>query len=400
MRVCLISEDDVLREELREVSPVPFETVMPGEPPGLADLYIWDGEPGTHVSLLSSSDRHLFLIDRAKLDRFDRKKSGVCLLKPVNTSTLRAFIELAEMEWRRSQEAAQVDALRSERDALLQYVLQANLRLQEYDQDRTNFLARALHDLRVPLTAVQGYCVLIMEGQLGAVNTQQRDLLRRMEHSTRRLSRLVCGMFELTVKGQVARKLRLEQGDIEQSLNQALCEVAPFVRDKQLVVTAEINPAPETFLYDAEQIEQVLVNLLENACKFTPKQGSIEIHGYCIDSVESANPAATAVQATAYRIDIRDSGPAIDPARLSSIFEQYTSYSGPLDRSGAGLGLAICKLLVHSHNGRIWAESGDEGVVFSVALPFEPFTAEVRRGEKMHLCAAVNKSDGRSNEAV
>jgi signal transduction histidine kinase len=378
MRVCVISNDEALRQLLHEVSPVPFEAVLPGQPPGSADLYIWDREPGVDELALSETDKHLFLVGREMLHTLEAKSElgPVCLLlKPVNGVTLRSFIELAEAKWRKSQEAAEVNALRSERDALLQYLLQTNLRLQEYDQDRTNFLARALHDLRAPLTALQGYCGLMMEGRLGAVNPQQQELLKRMEHSARRLSRLVCGMFELSVKGRVVRKLRLEQADIEHTLNQALYDVSPFVQEKHLNITTRMDSAPHRFVYDPEQVEQVLVNLLENACKFTPRHGSIEICGYCVDSVQQNKPALSPAQAAAYRIDIRDSGPGIDPSRLSSIFEEYTSYSGPMDRSGAGLGLAICKLLVHSHSGRIWVNSSGDGAEFSIVLPFEPVVA-------------------------
>lgn len=382
MRVCLISDDDALRGLLEEVSPVPVETIAPGQTPRPADLYIWDNGPESRTRPLFGADKHLFLVDRSALHKFetDCETGPVCLLlKPVNGATLRSFIELAALEWQRMREAAHAGALRSERDALLQYVLQANLRLQEHDQDRTNFLARALHDLRAPLTALQGYCGLMMEERLGPVNAQQKELLKRMEHSARRLSRLVCGMFELSVRGHVARKLRLEQGDIEQSLQQALHDVSPFIQEKQLAVTAQMDPAPDAFFYDPEQVEQVLVNLLENACKFTPRHGSIQIFGYCVESVQNAVPA-DAPGAAAYRIDIRDSGPGIDSSHLSSIFEQYTSYSGPLDRSGAGLGLATCKLLVHSHNGRIWAESSGDGAEFSIVLPFEPAMAESAPG--------------------
>jgi signal transduction histidine kinase len=69
-------------------------------------------------------------------------------------------------------------------------------------------------------------------------------------------------------------------------------------------------------------------------------------------------------------VDIRDSGPGIPAEHLDRIFEEYTSYSGGQDRSGGGLGLAICRLILSRHGGRIWAESSSEGAVFSFVLPF------------------------------
>jgi signal transduction histidine kinase len=305
----------------------------------------------------------------------ERLGSACILLKPVKAGMLQAFVESAETEWR---QAEQVDTLRADRDVLLQYVLQANLRLQEYDQDRTNFLARALHDFRAPLTALYGYCGLLVEGQLGAVNLRQKELLQRMRFSTRRLTRLASGMFDLSVEGRVPKQLRLEEGDIDDSVRQALHELAPFIHEKQLAITAQLSPAPQPFFFEQEQVQQLLVNLIENACKFTPKQGSIDICGYPI-SIGDELPCDLS-DAPAYRIDIRDTGPGLPPDQLTEIFEEYTSYPDSFGRSGGGLGLAICKMIVKSHGGRIWAESSENGGLFSFVLPFHPPAAPARHG--------------------
>jgi signal transduction histidine kinase len=71
-----------------------------------------------------------------------------------------------------------------------------------------------------------------------------------------------------------------------------------------------------------------------------------------------------------YRIDIKDTGPGIPAELLNHIFEEYTSYSGPQDRTGGGLGLAICRLIMSRHEGHIWADSYEHGAVFSLVLPY------------------------------
>jgi signal transduction histidine kinase len=76
-----------------------------------------------------------------------------------------------------------------------------------------------------------------------------------------------------------------------------------------------------------------------------------------------------------YRIDITDSGTPIAAEHLESIFEEYTSYSGGRDRSGGGLGLAICRMIIDQHNGRIWAENTDKGPMFSFVLPMRHFAS-------------------------
>ena len=76
-------------------------------------------------------------------------------------------------------------------------------------------------------------------------------------------------------------------------------------------------------------------------------------------------------QPNSFRIDIRDSGPGIPSDHLSRIFEEYATYSGGQDRSGGGLGLAICKMILQQHQGRVWAESGLQGAIFSIVIPYE-----------------------------
>jgi signal transduction histidine kinase len=130
--------------------------------------------------------------------------------------------------------------------------------------------------------------------------------------------------------------------------------------------------------FEPTQFEQLLINLLDNACRFTPRHGSIDIVGGPSFWQRRSRPAAgvpverrrrQSDEPNMYRVDITDSGPGIPESFLPSIFEEYTSYSGPDDRSGGGLGLAICRTIVQSHQGSIWATSGKSGVTFSFVFP-------------------------------
>jgi two-component system clock-associated histidine kinase SasA len=82
-----------------------------------------------------------------------------------------------------------------------------------------------------------------------------------------------------------------------------------------------------------------------------------------------------------YRIDIRDSGPQIPAEYIGKIFEEYTSYVGSQDRSGGGLGLAICRMIIHAHEGRVWMENTEYGPMFSFVLPVHSAKAEGQRTE-------------------
>jgi len=388
MNIQLVSRDADLhklcREILHEFSEHDWQLVTdaPGDSASAADFYIWDFQDNGSIpgKLDRSLSSHLFLVHRDELtklhDCLGRSEANI-LLKPVTRPTLSAFLGLAVSA--HEDRVSNASVLHADRDEMLQCLIQTNLKLQEFDQDRTNFLARALHDFRAPLTALSGYCGLLLNEALGPLNADQREVLRRMQHSTKRLSRMASGMFQLSVGRQVKRRAKLDEGDIRECIEQALHEVGPVVDGKSVSVSVELDPETPVLHFESGLMEQVLINLLDNACKFTPRRGRIEVRGYPFfwERRSSRNPSALTTERrrhnsrrpNVYRIDIFDSGPPIPEEHMESIFEEYTSYSGVHDRSGGGLGLAICRMIISEHDGYVWAENTANGPVFSFVLP-------------------------------
>lgn len=289
------------------------------------------------------------------------------LLKPIAEPSLRLALDESVKRCRSEYQ--------EEKRTLLQLTLEAVFKLQEYDHDRVNFLARGMHDFRAPLTALKGYCGLLLDRELNVIDSHHAEILKRMQHSINRLSRMADGMLQLSVRDKLDAKLDLQDADLAACVNQAISEVAGRLQEKDIQLAVDLEPAPEGLVCDLDRIEQVLVNILDNACKFTPRRGSIEIRGCStfwepessprqIDRRMSNLPALNA-----YRLDISDSGPGIPIEQLPKIFEEYTSFSGGRDRSGVGLGLAISKLLISQHKGKIWAECAGNRTVFSFILP-------------------------------
>ena len=389
MHVQLFSPDRELyrlcREVLSEIvgDSWTLSTITAEDPSNQCDLALWDcqGEAPLPECAFSSVSKNLFLVERKDLAGF-RERTGTddghILLKPVTRATLAAFLGMAS-NGRQDGAAHHDSSLRADRDEILQCLIQANLRLQEYDQDRTTFLARAVHDFRAPLTALSGYCGLLLSEPLGPLNEAQREVLRRMQHSSKRLSRMAAAMFQLSVGRHVKRRPDLERGDIRECVEQALHEITPFAEDKSIEISADFAPSDRPLYFEAGQMEQVLINILDNACKFTPKAGTIELRGYPYFWERRMSHAAVPNGAerrhrvrrepNAYRVDIRDSGNAIPQEHLDHIFEEYTSYAGGRDRSGGGLGLAITRMIVNQHEGRVWAENTEQGPMFAIVLP-------------------------------
>ncbi len=396
MNIKLISKDNELASLCREVlAELPghsssLTAVGVEDAGGESDLCIWDFEPNLSISDLDPQcTKHLFLVHRKDLSNFHKRAAGHeanILLKPVTRAALTAFLGQA-------LSSRTASFLRADRDEILQCLIQTNLRLQEYDHDRTNFLARAVHDFRAPLTALSGYCGLLLGEPLGALNENQREVLQRMHNSARRLSRMASAMFQLSVGRQVKRRPDLQKGDLQECLNQSLHEITPYADEKRISITPDLDPCNEDLYFETDQIEQVLVNVLDNACKFTPRGGAIEIRGYpffwerrAVNSAMSSpieRRRHNTDEVNSYRIDIRDSGPSIPEEHLHRIFEEYTSYAGGRDRSGGGLGLAICRMIISQHGGRVWAENTELGPMFSFVLPIYRFESH-SNAEKEH----------------
>jgi len=181
------------------------------------------------------------------------------------------------------------------------------------------------------------------------------------------------GMLQLSVGKQVARVPDLRESSLETPITTAIHEIEPLARDKQITISVNLGGPGGALYFESQQIEQVIVNLLENACRFTSKGGAIDIRGYPICSSSNISRIAgqdcTSAAPNTYRVDVSDSGSGIAPEHLADIFEEYTSYGGSHDRSGGGLGLAICKMIVANHRGQIWAENTSSGARISFTLP-------------------------------
>jgi len=351
--VALFSYDQELATFCREVLAEAFgpESTLVSRAVGRVetgdDVCVWDFVAGESLIPrdlnLVDPTKHLFLVHREHLpalqSHLDTADLNV-LLKPVTRVTLRAFLSGAARRREEKPNADRTATLRVERDEMLQVLIQANLKLQEYDQQRNRFLARSLHDFRSPLTAIGGYCGLLLEEDVGPLTTEQTQILQRMQHSARRLSRLSDSMFQLSIPRDVEPRPKLERANIRESIDEALCDVTLFLEDKRILVNVDVEPS-EDLLFEPSQIQQALCNLLDNACRFTPRDGTIDVKGYPFFWERRTGQATTIERSidrrsrqtkasNSFRVDIRDSGPGIPESDVEAIFEEFSSYSGAL----------------------------------------------------------------------
>jgi len=226
--------------------------------------------------------------------------------------------------------------------------------LKKLDRIKSDFVSTVSHDLRSPLTAILGYTDLLERA--GPLNDMQRDFVRRVKVSVHNITGLVDDLLDLgrIEAGLDMRKDRVPLNDLVQ---ESLETFKDGVADKKLNVELNLVQPTPSIIATPLQISQMIDNLLENAIKYTPEGGTVNL------STEISSGQAV--------LKVSDSGIGIPPNDLPHVFEKFFRASNvSSDMVGTGLGLSIVRSVVELHNGRVWAESlPGKGTTFFVVLP-------------------------------
>lgn len=219
--------------------------------------------------------------------------------------------------------------------------------LAHVEQMRRDLVANVAHELRTPLTATQGLLFAMRDGLMPA----SQENLEQAAEELGRLTRLVEALQELS-RSDATRRLERAPLDLQALAADVLAGMMPLFEERQVGVRREPGP-PVAVLANRDALVQVLVNLLDNAAKYTPPGGWVRMH---------VTPEGEAA--------ISNSGPGISAADLPRVFERF--YRGEKSRSrvtgGAGIGLAIVKNLMEAMGGDVRAESGDGVTTFTIRL--------------------------------
>ncbi len=234
----------------------------------------------------------------------------------------------------------------------------ANQHLQELDRLKGDFLNAASHELRTPLASIMGYSEFLEEGMGGPVSPEQLEFVREIQQGSQRLLRLVDDLLDFARLEAGGFSLDLQEADLREAIAEVAKSLVPQAMAKGVSLELELPDAPCEARMDPRRIEQVLLNLVGNALKFTPAEGRVVIR------VRRA-PGA-------FRVEVEDSGIGIPPALCPRLFEKFFQVDPSTTRSygGTGLGLSIAKALVEAHGGTIdvVSEPG-RGSCFGFTLP-------------------------------
>jgi len=233
--------------------------------------------------------------------------------------------------------------------------------LREVQDLRANFTSMLVHDLRSPITVVSAYAELLAQGGAGAVSDRQRHLLVKIQESCGRMVRLIGEILDLSKLEAGKLHLDRQRFDVADLASEVVERFGPSAQSKGIDLAIRRPPDPVYVFADPGRVDQVLMNLLGNALKFTRRGGGVTV------DVVACGPEI--------EFSVTDSGPGISADELPLLFERFsqTSAARATATPGSGLGLLICRHLVEAHGGRIWAESElGKGARFVVRLPAGP----------------------------
>jgi two-component system sensor histidine kinase KdpD len=265
---------------------------------------------------------------------------------------------------------ASLSALAVERVRLAEQAQSAQLAI-ETEKLQSALLHSISHDLRTPLASITGAFSSLYEAEerAGAEGVQMDDDMRLLLIETgwqeaERLNHLVGNLLDMTRLESGALRVHKQEGDLEEVIGAALARMKNRLGGYQIQVVLPGNVAPEAALLapmDVVLIEQALVNLLQNAAKFSPPGSRIEVR------VERCSPPGKNAE---LRVSIVDEGPGIPEGDLERVFEKFYRAESAGRVGGTGLGLSIARGMVEAHGGRIWAANRAEGgAVFTLSIP-------------------------------
>ena len=220
------------------------------------------------------------------------------------------------------------------------------------EQTRRDFVANVSHELRSPMTSMQGFLEGMLDGTIPA--EEQPRYMRIVLDETRRLGRLVGSLLNLSRMENSETQLAYSDFDLHEMIRRVIIANMHMLDEKQMELTLSFGDEPMYVHADAEQIEQVLINLVSNAVKYTPEHGQI--------TIDTQQEKLT-------RVTVRDNGPGVAPEDAPYIFDRfYKADKSHTVGKGTGLGLAICKRILEKHGQSIRLLPEGPGAAFEFTL--------------------------------
>jgi len=226
---------------------------------------------------------------------------------------------------------------------------------------KNQFLSHVSHELRTPLTCIHQYVTLLLDGLAGPVAPDQADHLRTVLKSVNQLHAMIRDLLEATRAESGKMRIEARCVALGELIQQTVAMMRPIATEKKIGLEIGLDQRLPLVHADPDRVLEVLINLVDNAIKFTPPEGAVMVRAHIVEA-----------DSDSVYVSVSDSGRGINPDTKTAIFERLYQDPEAVDnnRSGLGLGLFICREIVRLHGGRIWA-SGEpgQGSTFTFTLP-------------------------------
>ncbi|MCP4363310.1 MAG: sensor histidine kinase KdpD [Chloroflexi bacterium] len=276
---------------------------------------------------------------------------GVLGIKPTDTGGHLAIEQQRLLETFASQAAVAIERVQLDEQA------QQTQLLREKEKLQTALLNSISHDLRTPLASITGVLSSLRDDTEAYLDpATQRELVENAYEEADRMNRLVANLLDMTRLQAGGMKVVREPCDVQDVVGVALAELSNKLQDRSVTITvpSDLPLVPVDFIL----ISRVLINLLDNAHKYSPPGTPIEIQARMIDN--------------RVEIEVADRGLGIPEDEISQVFEKFYRVKRTDNASGTGLGLSICQGIIETHGGQIWANNRrGGGTIITLALPVE-----------------------------
>ena len=269
-------------------------------------------------------------------------------------------------------------------------LLQEYKELRERAQRTTNALASAAHDLKTPLSILNGYVEVLHSEKLGPLNDRQREVLRDMQASGKRLQQFIQDFLTYSALETGGLRMQFEDGNINECLSEVSRLWSNRFQQKGLALYFLANDKLPIFPFDSPKLERVISNLLENSFKFTASGGTVWLHAepHMWERRAASQPSTAerrrqdVSQPNSVKVSVSDTGPGIPAEFHLEVFDDFFRLPSNENQEGMGLGLAIARRLVQGMGGKIWVESdAGAGCKFSFLIPYKPALAAASKGK-------------------
>ena len=262
---------------------------------------------------------------------------------------------------------------------LYEEIKNANIRLEQLERLKSDFISIVSHELRTPLTAIKNSLEIVINGKTGQLSQSGYKFMDMAKRNVERLSGIINDLLDLSKVEAGKMDFRFKKENINATIEFVKNTFENLAREKNIKILLNILSGNVELYIDSSRIEQIMTNLISNAIKFTNENGQIEIETKVIDGSDinekllyNQDIKFLNKKGKYYKISVKDNGIGIEKDDMNKVFDKFRQIENSLNRKagGTGLGLPIAKQLVNAHLGYIWVESEvNQYTKFSFCLP-------------------------------